>query len=508
VGHQDDIVLEVMHKDDASQNFHTKIKNDMLVIDLKEKICKRAKRGVPDDVVLWTSFGTLLSDEVVLSSIEDDLDTGVLVSGIRLSGSEEVYVRIVHAASDTQQAISVTVQDTASILDVRKAILAQLGEKSLSSCKLVKAIKNGTSFSSLDNDEALNGRTELLFLGCPLPEAITVRLNVDRGGRQSHFEKKIDSGSSVKQFTAALAKEFDCKPNAIDLRCLGGGRAMPLEEKIEASNAFAVRILEDSQTFDAKEQGEDEKSDKEASAEELVEEPAARRSRTKKVAGKIARKTTAAPVAVETLQDVKEERTVKVMHANSGNILQVTLPGAGTIGELRRAVMAALRETRLSQVKIAAPDMVKDGVLTALPDNEQLGGRALFVLMGQDADALPTSPVSPQHERLPVSGLSAWAAAARGEATQQEEEPSFLLMGEEAEEFQVSVFIDRSLDMKMDVTLKGGTTVRMLKEQIANEDATGMTQAEQINFRLPGGFGTLDDSDIIPAAVTELDLVV
>jgi len=83
------------------------------------------------------------------------------------SSREEVEVTVKHAVEDCQ--IIVKVQSTATVMDVRRAVMTALNEVKLSEVKIVKAM--GPSFTSLTGDEPIGARREFLSMGRMLSEA-------------------------------------------------------------------------------------------------------------------------------------------------------------------------------------------------------------------------------------------------------------------------------------------------------------------------------------------------
>jgi len=162
-----EIELSITCTENNDEVIEMKIMNTLSIRDLKDQIVQQIGRGAAKDVVLATFENSTLFDDEILSSVEDEIVGGMSLSGIDLSPPKEVDVLIVHAASDAPQSLIVSVMDTSSVMDLRKAIRLKLGEGGLSSCKLVRRL--GQSFTSLDDKEPLGGRTEFLFLGRDLP---------------------------------------------------------------------------------------------------------------------------------------------------------------------------------------------------------------------------------------------------------------------------------------------------------------------------------------------------
>jgi len=126
-----DLQAKITHMENPSQQITLTISNELLVKQLKEAIVQKVGRGPASRIVLSTSGENTLADDMLLSSVEEEVEQGLMLMGVDLSEGAEMQVRIVHAASDTPQSLVVTVLDNATILDVRKAIKAKLEERLL-----------------------------------------------------------------------------------------------------------------------------------------------------------------------------------------------------------------------------------------------------------------------------------------------------------------------------------------------------------------------------------------
>lgn len=83
------------------------------------------------------------------------------------AGPQEVQVTVTHAVDGSQ--ITVKVMSDATIMDVRRAVMAAVDEVKLSEVKLVK--KMGSSFTSLTGDDKLGEKREFLSMGRSFPGA-------------------------------------------------------------------------------------------------------------------------------------------------------------------------------------------------------------------------------------------------------------------------------------------------------------------------------------------------
>jgi len=233
------------------------VSNQLLVKQLKELIVAHVKRG-PAKRILLSSSGEnsmTLSDDILLSSVENEIEEGLLLTGIQIGEGQLVDVGIIHALSETRQILVVRVLDTSTILDVRKVIKDRLEERYLSSCKIVRSA--GASYVALRDEEFLNGRTELRFLGRSLPDQrqliifLAISADLVVGMKQKRLEPvKLMCGSTVEQLKAAyLARdgEIGGKFTSIeqfDLFCVGTREEVPLNQRLWSTCTFTVRCVQ------------------------------------------------------------------------------------------------------------------------------------------------------------------------------------------------------------------------------------------------------------------------
>ncbi|CAK9118740.1 unnamed protein product [Durusdinium trenchii] len=157
-----ELELKLTHYQNDDQQLTLTVVNNLLVRQLKERIVEEVGRGTPSKIMLSVSGENALNDDVALSSLENEIQGGLLVMGIDMSKGKEVRIKLVHAASDTPQSLTLTVLDTVTMLELRRQIMERLGETSLSKCKLVRRVAAG-GFQGLGDDERLNKKRELLF---------------------------------------------------------------------------------------------------------------------------------------------------------------------------------------------------------------------------------------------------------------------------------------------------------------------------------------------------------
>merc|ERR1719282_125363 len=75
------------------------------------------------------------------------------------------------------------------------------------------------------------------------------------------------------------------------------------------------------------------------------------------------------------------------------------------------------------------------------------------------------------------------------------------------QDLDVTIFIDRSLDLKSSITLKHGSTMWAIKECLAKDDPTGMTSAADFGLKCPQTGRVLGNEELLTPAVAELDVI-
>eukprot|EP00931_Biecheleriopsis_adriatica_P066979 TRINITY_DN41192_c0_g1_i1.p1 TRINITY_DN41192_c0_g1~~TRINITY_DN41192_c0_g1_i1.p1 ORF type:complete len:1056 (-),score=159.03 TRINITY_DN41192_c0_g1_i1:74-3241(-) len=158
-----DLDIKITHLHDGTE-LVLQVTNDLLVKQLKDRIATKVGRGPASKIKLSTNGENALSDDVSLSSLEQEIAGGLLLMGISLAASTTVDIKIVHALAEPSKSMRIKISDTSTIHELRKAIMEQLQESRLSECKLVKRMGQG-GFASIPDTEKLNGRTEFLFIG-------------------------------------------------------------------------------------------------------------------------------------------------------------------------------------------------------------------------------------------------------------------------------------------------------------------------------------------------------
>merc|ERR1711972_338669 len=92
-----ELTITCTEKDD--EVIELRIMNTLSIKDLKEQLVQKMGRGLAKDVILTTFDESLLYDDEILSSVEDEILGGMHMSGLDLSPPTEVEVLITHAAS-------------------------------------------------------------------------------------------------------------------------------------------------------------------------------------------------------------------------------------------------------------------------------------------------------------------------------------------------------------------------------------------------------------------------
>merc|ERR1712113_595618 len=81
---------------------------------------------------------------------------------------------------------------------------------------------------------------------------------------------------------------------------------------------------------------------------------------------------------------------------------------------------------------------------------------------------------------------------------------------EDAEkDLELIIHIDRALGLSSNMTFTHGSLIRVIKEQLAQADPTGMTKPEDFGLRVVGseqGSALLDDAEPITAGMVELEV--
>eukprot|EP00403_Amphidinium_massartii_P004130 CAMPEP_0178378556 /NCGR_PEP_ID=MMETSP0689_2-20121128/4489_1 /TAXON_ID=160604 /ORGANISM="Amphidinium massartii, Strain CS-259" /LENGTH=1144 /DNA_ID=CAMNT_0019998633 /DNA_START=59 /DNA_END=3493 /DNA_ORIENTATION=- len=208
-----DVELLVVSCEDESQEVRIQVCTSLTVGELKERIMQQVRRGPRDGMELFTSDGTRLLDHMLLNSLEvESLERGLMLSGVEFGPGKPISVRILHV--EEEEELTVVVEDTCRIREVRQAIAKKLGEPDLAKCVVVKNAATASGLAPEEDDDFLFGREELQFVGrslaCPGSEGedgdIEVTIHIDRE-MELMLETKVSRGSSIAALKEQIAAE-------------------------------------------------------------------------------------------------------------------------------------------------------------------------------------------------------------------------------------------------------------------------------------------------------------
>lgn len=145
--------LKMVSLDDYSE-LELAFPTERFVKDLKWEVCERLCRGPPSQVKLMVGDREYPDSNRVRAFPEEDR-LRITLSGIDLGPPFEVQVTVVHIK--TEHSLSVTVLDTASILDVRTTAAAEIGA-SADDLRIVKPL--GRGWKAVRDGERIQGRTQ------------------------------------------------------------------------------------------------------------------------------------------------------------------------------------------------------------------------------------------------------------------------------------------------------------------------------------------------------------
>lgn len=290
-----------------------------------------------------------------------------------------VDVTVRHAMPEMASEITVQVMSDCTVLDVRRAVMAALGEAKLSEVKLVK--RSGKSFTSFSGDEPIGARREFLAMGrslqapaaktaepanpvpapaqppapapapaemlAPAPPVeegpeldITVTIDHALGFSVPMKARRGSSIASLKESLAAMDPTGNAKPSDWFL----GIPAKEAGQKPQVLSDDAL-ITEEHAALDLVPKDQVEGADQGADAAPPEDSP------------------------VE----------VTLTHAVDGTSVKVTVPANAIILDIRRAAMAAIGTAKMSEVKIVKKS---GGAIQSLGDDEKLNGRTSLKTMG------------------------------------------------------------------------------------------------------------------------------
>mmetsp|Transcript_53250 Transcript_53250/g.170599 ORF Transcript_53250/g.170599 Transcript_53250/m.170599 type:complete len:515 (+) Transcript_53250:55-1599(+) len=285
-----------------------------------------------------------------------------------------VDVTVKHAMPEMESQLTVQVMSDCTVLDVRRAVMAALGESKLSEVKLVK--RSGKTFTSVSGDEPLGARREFLSMGRSLAKK-------EAAAPPPAPEPPKPSQPAPAPAPAPPAdepRELDITVTidhalgfTVPLKVMSSSTVGALKQTLAAMDPTGAAKAEDLfLAAPAKSAGQRPSLLSDHTL--LTEEHAQLDLIPKELVGEMAEPPQQQPV-VEAVRDVE----VELAHALDGSSVKVTVPSDATILDVRRAAMAAIGQTKLSEVKIVKKS---GGGIQSLGDSEKLNGRTSLKTMG------------------------------------------------------------------------------------------------------------------------------
>lgn len=410
-----ELEIKLTHFQHENQQLVLTVVNNLLVRQLKERIVEEVGRGHVSKIMLSISGENALNDDVALSSLENEIQGGLMVMGIDMSKGKEVKVKLVHAASDTPQSLTLSVLDTSTMLEIRRKVMQRLGESSLSKCKLVRRLATG-GFQGLADDERLNKKRELLFLGRDLPEQeVKTTVASEPETKAASPPKKAEAPAKA----ASPPKRAEAKPkdepqkSSLAKGTQKAESAVPRELQVkithllEADQEMHLGVSSDFLVRELKElivaelgHGRPSAIMLSSNGDNVLHDHLPLNSYAREIEGGLLitgielqpREKTAAPAPAPA-----REVEVRLVHAsNEGQSLVLTVSETCKILELRKAAMGRLSESSLPNCKIVK--RVGQGFASLL-DSEMLKGRREFLFLGRDlpserSDAVESKVIS------------------------------------------------------------------------------------------------------------------
>lgn len=321
---------------------------------------------------------------------------------------KNVDVKVKHAVEELRSEVTVSVPSTATILDLRLAVMAALGESKLSEIKLIK--KQGSAFTALGNEAAIGAQREFLAMGRVLrveSSACDLDFRVTCIQDYSEISVSVSSERTVKELRAKICEVVRRGPaSSVKLWCG--------ERELRDSEALGV-VAEQSDCCVV------------LSGISLSE-----------------------PVAVN----------ITLTHVTSGRTLSLAIEDTSSLRELRAAASSvAPGELRLVR-------RLTGGHWQALPDSDRLNGRREFSCMGSALDVVV-----------------------------------------EEVELTVSICLDSEMGICQDMAIKKNSTVRALKQMLADTDPTKRTRPEDFGLALMSSKAPLSDATPITEELLSLQLL-
>jgi hypothetical protein len=135
------------------------------VLDLKRAICDRVKRGPYTRIILADGKGNPLADNFVVDKFETQERKQLRLDGLAICAPFQIELRVVHAA-DVSRVLTVSVDDNASVVEVKQAVMAgRRGCKPADLKFVMTAQKRGATPAPMADSMRLNGKRELFALG-------------------------------------------------------------------------------------------------------------------------------------------------------------------------------------------------------------------------------------------------------------------------------------------------------------------------------------------------------
>lgn len=405
-----ELEVEVTHFQHGDQRLTLNLPNNLLVRQLKERLVEEVGRGNPAKIVVSTSGENALNDDVALSSIESEITGGLIVMGIDMSKGKSVTVKLVHAASDVPQSLTISVLDTATMLDVRKEAMIRLGETSISNCKVVKRLATG-GFQGLADGDRLNAKRELLFLGRDLPDSPsaqetkrpppkTQKVTANKG-----TAKKADLPAPEVPAAQTAKRPPKSEPSGERL-----GRDQPPREMhlkitslLDPDQQLEMAVASDFLVRELKElivaelgHGDPSKILLSSTGDDVLRDERPLGTYEREVSGGLV----LIGMDLKRPQESKpKEIKVKLVHATQAEqSLVLLVPEKSTILQLRKEVMQRVGEKSLANAKIVRRS---GGGFVSFPDTEKLEGPRELLFLGC---SLP-SPTSAETKELSLKQL-------------------------------------------------------------------------------------------------------
>jgi len=210
------------------------------IADLKRAICTQVCRGTYSSVVLASSSGSIHADKQELDKLSAEEGESIRLAGIQICAPYPVQLRVVHAEDDKKpyaRSITVTVDDTAKMEEIRKAVSVQLKGKMMD-IKIVGKMAGTTAVSSVSDSLRLNGKKEVLGTG-KLMDRCSPGPRVEEPAAESKASPAAPA-APVAEVSAASAKveekpAAEAKPAAKDV---SSGPSVDLRIQLDPDDEF------------------------------------------------------------------------------------------------------------------------------------------------------------------------------------------------------------------------------------------------------------------------------